>query len=742
MLRQPAYLVRVRDSAVIKLSNYQLHKQKFIVGFVGLVLVSGVIMTLRNELHASPRQQEALTKLLPYDVSVTLKLIQVYVTDKSGRPVRDLAKDDFVLYENGKAVTITDFEKHDLAESPTGAATPTAEAKPVTAPAKVPTMNRKFILLFDFAFNTHKGVVAGIKAALDFLDTNVNAEDEMALISYSALKGLKVHEFLTSDHATVRKALASFSAKDSSGRADEVEQAYWQLVELSQSEQTTPRGLEKELERIEMQRQESTLQAQAYFQALTRLAQALRLVQGQKNVLFFSSGVPASLVSSTRTVGSTWLPYGTSYQKGTIFEIGNSELRPLQEAMLKEFSAANCSFYSFDTRETAMVASLFARDEMKFDKGLGISGGPFRDDKTTGMDSLRRLSKQTGGKYYSNIIRYEKNFEEVDAVTATYYVLGYPVRSAADGKFHDIKVEVKRKGCQVRTQPGYYDPKPFREYTDLEKNIHLFDLALNERSEFLLPKSLSISALLYASDHGNRVRALARIPREAWADLGGKTVELVALFFDAQDNLLSLQRMAVAPDVYRSKDVLFTAATTPRPGLTKCRVVIRDLDTGRSAVGSAKAYALAPGGQALIAHSLLVVVKGEYPYMLEGVVKGMSESPSWREIFQYDTSTYCPVLEGDIIDASKVGVIVPYSALGTLPSNVVIKANLVKSVTGQDLAVPFELQESSRRGCIETLRFDLSLDGVEPGAYFLYVHLADKATGAQGSARVSLTVGR
>lgn len=150
----------------------------------------------------------------------------------------------------------------------------------------------------------------------------------------------------------------------------------------------------------------------------------------------------------------------------------------------------------------------------------------------------------------------------------------------------------------------------------------------------------------------------------------------------------------------------------------------------------------APGGQALTVHSPLVVVEGGGLCQLEGMVKGASESPPWREIFPYDASTSFPVLEGEIIEASKVGVIVPYSALGALPSNVVIKANLMSSVAGQDLAVPFELRESSRRGAVETLRFDLSLDGVPPGSYLLYIHLADKATGSQGSAHVPLRIGR
>ena len=69
---------------------------------------------------ASPRESQSPQQPpLKYEVSVTLKLIQVYVTDKSGKPVRDLTKDEFKLTDNGKPVTLSAFEKHDLAAAPT-----------------------------------------------------------------------------------------------------------------------------------------------------------------------------------------------------------------------------------------------------------------------------------------------------------------------------------------------------------------------------------------------------------------------------------------------------------------------------------------------------------------------------------------------------------------------------------------------------------------------------------------------
>jgi VWFA-related protein len=712
-----------------------------------------LLLAATSVFYGKTAQQAPQQPPLQYEVAVTLKLVQVYVTDKSGNPVRDLTKDDFAVLDNGRPVTVTEFEKHDLTPAPPGAEAPSLETKPAAAASVPQAAGRKFLVLFDFAFNTQKGVAASIMAALHFLDTEVKPGDELAFLSYSMLKGLKIHEFLTTDHAKVKKVLSAVTTKEISGRADEVEQAYWMLVEMGQSNND-----------MEMQRQDSTRQAQKYLLDLTTLAQALRLVQGQKSVLFFSNGIPSSLVNSSRgagtgsyisqgSLGSAGGAGGTSPSKGSTFEVGNSVLRPLQEKMLKEFSASNCAFYAFDTRESSKIPSLFAYDELAF---AGVIGGgiksadgvsssvtsQFRNEKTTGADSLRGLSKQTGGKYYSNIGLYKKNLGEVSAVTGTYYVLGYSISAAADGKFHDVKVEVKRKGCQVRAQRGYFNPKPFREYTDLEKSLHLFDLALNERSELQIPKPLSVSALTYDGGQGTRVRALARIPAEVRAGFGGKEAELVALFFDEQDGLLSLQRATVSIAAYHGKDLLFTAGAPARAGLAKCRVVVRDLETGQSAVGSTKTYVGGSGNKALCAYSPLVVVKGGGLFRLEGVVKGSSESPSWQEIYPYDAAAFSPVIGGETVRSGKIGLIVPYSASGVGGPDVVFKANLVNSATGENLPVPFELRESSKQGTLGIQNLELALDDVPPGTYLLYIHVADRRSGATATAYVPLTIGR
>jgi hypothetical protein len=107
--------------------------------------IAGSYPGLDRAVQEAQQQQTQLR----HEVKVMLKLIQVYVTDNKGKPVLDLTKDDFLL------------------------------------------------LFFDFAFNNAIGIEKSRKAALRFIETQLRSTDEVGLISYSAMKSLKLHEYLT-----------------------------------------------------------------------------------------------------------------------------------------------------------------------------------------------------------------------------------------------------------------------------------------------------------------------------------------------------------------------------------------------------------------------------------------------------------------------------------------------------------------------------------------------------------------
>ena len=164
---------------------------------------------------------------LQYEVTVTLKLIHVYVTDKEGKPVTDLTQSDFELYDNRKPVEITEYEKHILT-------LPEKKAQKIEPAPRLETasrMNRKFFLFFDFAFNDAQGILKSKKAALYFIDTQLHPTDEISVISYSARKGLTLHEYLTTDYQKVRQIVEGLGLRNVFGRAERLEDVFSGSIE-------------------------------------------------------------------------------------------------------------------------------------------------------------------------------------------------------------------------------------------------------------------------------------------------------------------------------------------------------------------------------------------------------------------------------------------------------------------------------------------------------------------------------
>lgn len=74
-----------------------------------------------------------------------------------------------------------------------------------------------------------------------------------------------------------------------------------------------------------------------------------------------------------------------------------------------------------------------------------------------GDNILRRLAADTGGRAIVNTNNPGEQLASVMADASAYYLVGYtPTRRTNDGKFHEIKVRVKRRGVHVTARRGYW----------------------------------------------------------------------------------------------------------------------------------------------------------------------------------------------------------------------------------------------------------------------------------------------
>lgn len=674
---------------------------------------------------------------LQYEVSVILKLIPVYVTDKKGQPVQDLTPEDFVVSDNGRPMTVTAFEKHTLKPLAIKPEFETLVAEKAPLPR---ALTRKFFLFFDLAFNNPRGIMKAKAAALHFLEAQVKPDDEVGVLSYSMFKGITIQEFLTTDHEKVREALRGIDQRGIAGRASEIEDWYWRLVQeplpsgMSEAGGLSPAQSQQYMKEAQAQREESKLIVQRFILRMTDLAKALRYIPGQKHFILFSTGAPSSLIYGSQAGNPSDLA-GRSQ-----FDPGDRTIRTQNEDMYREFSASGCTFYAFDTRESAMVTDLFGYDRQTFEtggRGLFSEQGIFqdstnvwRDERTTGLNSLKRLTDMTGGKYYSNINLYKRNLEQVQTLTGTYYVLGYSIGEKWDGQFHEIKVDVKRKGCEVRAQAGYFNPKPYRDCTNLEKDLQLFDLALNERSFSRMPVNVPSTAFSLGSGSEAGLEILARIPAGVMEEFQGRRVEFVTIVFDNRDNICDIQRMEADPGRYRGRDVVFSAGASLEPGDYKCRLVLRDMETGLSAVASARGSIgpAPPSGLRLL--TPLLLARGPGAVLLDTGPRKGKEVPLWTDIYPFDRENLSPVAGEAPKSAAELFVMVPCSFSSSPPPDLAVAAHLIRASSGERMPASFSLLERTLKESMEVLTLKFPIDRLAPGQYLVYIYAQDTASKA------------
>ena len=73
------------------------------------------------------------------------------------------------------------------------------------------------------------------------------------------------------------------------------------------------------------------------------------------------------------------------------------------------------------------------------------------------QDTLRELADDTDGRAIVNRNALAEGLEQILRDSSLYYLLGYSsTTSKTDGKFHQIRVRVKRPKIDVRARKGYW----------------------------------------------------------------------------------------------------------------------------------------------------------------------------------------------------------------------------------------------------------------------------------------------
>lgn len=128
------------------------------------------------------------------------------------------------------------------------------------------------------------------------------------------------------------------------------------------------------------------------------------------------------------------------------------------QTMLDRANRANVSFYPIDPRGLTVFDTAIAAPRTGFPADGAPTFTPPEQDAAmlrTRLNTLRDLATATDGIAIINTNDLDGGLRRVTADLSSYYLLGYYSTGKLDGKFHAIRVRVKRSGVQVRARRGY-----------------------------------------------------------------------------------------------------------------------------------------------------------------------------------------------------------------------------------------------------------------------------------------------
>jgi VWFA-related protein len=379
---------------------------------------------------AAPSQQPT------FRTGINFVRVDAIVSDRQGNPVVDLKQTDFEVLEDGKAQTIESFrfvKVYGTAPIETRRAIRT-RADEETAAANEDA--RIFVFFLDDYHVRLGNSMASRKPLVDFIQNNVAANDLLAVMfPLTPIDGVT----LTRDHQSVIRTLERFEGRKFN---------YEPRNSLEQRYALYPAEVVERIRR------------QVALSALEGLAVKLgALREGRKAVIVVSEGYTAVLppqlrdpIASMPGVGNT-ARRNPSIGENSVMEDRAEMMGQLdvQQEMQDVFNAANRSntaLYTVDPRG-------LATGEFDINENVGLTRSNASLRQT--QDTLRVLADETDGRAIVNRNDLAKAMKQIVADSSAYYLLGYNSSQAPqDGKFHEIKVRVKRPGTDVRARKGYW----------------------------------------------------------------------------------------------------------------------------------------------------------------------------------------------------------------------------------------------------------------------------------------------
>jgi VWFA-related protein len=362
--------------------------------------------------------------------------VDAIVTDRQGNPIADLTANDFEVLEDGKPQTIESFRFVKVDGSQPVETRGPIRTRQDEERAAANEDARIFVFFLD-DYHVRLGNSMGARKPLvEFMQNNLGPADLVAVMyPLTPLDAVS----LTRDHQSVIRVLERFEGRKFNYEPRNATEQRYALYPA---------------EVVERIRRQVSLSA---IEGLAIKLGALR--EGRKAVIVVSEGYTAVLPPQLRDPVAAMPGFGNSARRNPM--IGENSIvedraemvgqLDLQQEMQEVFSAANRSntaLYTVDPRG-------LATGEFDINENVGMQRSSAALRQT--QDTLRILADETDGRAIVNRNDLARAMRQIVADSSAYYLLGYnSTQAPQDGKFHEIRVRVKRSGADVRARKGYW----------------------------------------------------------------------------------------------------------------------------------------------------------------------------------------------------------------------------------------------------------------------------------------------
>ena len=401
-------------------------------------------------------------------------LVDVIVSDSSGKPVTGLSRDAFSVTEQGKPQKISFFEENGKTPPARPAEMPTMPPDIFTNFSPFPQPPAVNVLLLD-SLNTHMENQSYVhKQALQFLKS---AKPGTRMAIFTMGLGLHFIQGFNDDPAVLMAALNNKKNNEVQTsvmlKGQDETLAQEKLIGMMGTPEgkggtAAPPAMTAALQNFINENDTSRSFDRMYVTLanLQRLAAFLQGFPGRKNIIWFAEKVPSLYVTGSDAAGgvASGTPAIDDQIKKTLAMLAaaRAAIYPVDAR-----GVSNLSLYTAEnnfTNPPTQASGLLGPTTVGSDSGSPKGGGGFANSMTSdNMDrnadqlNAQMLAEQSGGKAFANTNGLSDVIDKIASSSSHFYTLSYsPTNAKMDGTFRNIKVKVEGAEYKLSYRRGYF----------------------------------------------------------------------------------------------------------------------------------------------------------------------------------------------------------------------------------------------------------------------------------------------